>query len=281
MMAWNTTEGGPCFLRPTPADAADSPNPEKMALNNCVKEVDSNGTCVINEKAGKRCENTWCDENNIEHGSKLAGARPLVEGAWHENATDQKHRHASGWNNQFGFPWEIGLYWNFTVGGVAQRAVGCPGLDTPFGTVDQPNWPYRNNKSPIFASPAMDCEVNTYSPEGKPMHEIVDDLASDNEYFAEVFLAGWQQMTSNGYGSGELVDGPESGWTGHYSLTQQGVDVGDFAEYIRQNKPVTFTDPKVSIIHINMFLVIVKHIELKTSLLRRLQAQTLPDPTPP
>ena len=97
----------------------------------------------------------------------------------------------------------------------------------------------------------MDCKVNTYAPEDKPMHEIVDDLASDNEYFVEVFLAGWQQMTSNGYNSGELVDGPESGWTGHYSLTQQGVDVGDFAEYIKQNKPVTFTDPKVIIIHIN------------------------------
>ena len=131
------------------------------------------------------------------------------------------------------------------MGGVAQRAVGCPGLDTPFGTVEEPNWPYRTSKSPMFASPAMDCEVNTYAPEDKPMHEIVDYLASDNEYFAEVFLGGWQQMTSNGYGSGELVDGPESGWTGHYSLTQQGVHVADFAEYIRQNKPVTFTDPKV------------------------------------
>ena len=24
-----------------------------------------------------------------------------------------------------------------------QRAIGCPGLDTPFGTVEKPNWPHR------------------------------------------------------------------------------------------------------------------------------------------
>ena len=69
-----------------------------------------------------------------------------TQGPWHENATDQKTRHASGWNNQFAFPWEVdasttkaptkyvmlyqrftafyasvvnvvqvGMYWNFTT----------------------------------------------------------------------------------------------------------------------------------------------------------------------
>ena len=38
---------------------------------------------------------------------------------------------------RFGFPWEIGMYWNLTVGGLNQRAVGCPGLDEPFGTIDK------------------------------------------------------------------------------------------------------------------------------------------------
>ena len=31
----------------------------------------------------------------------------VTQGPWHENATDQKWRHASGWNNQFAFPWEV------------------------------------------------------------------------------------------------------------------------------------------------------------------------------
>ena len=42
--------------------------------------------------------------------------------------------------------------------------------------------------SPIWASRAMDCGLNDYAPEGKPVHEIVEELASDNEHFAKVFL---------------------------------------------------------------------------------------------
>ena len=52
-------------------------------------------------------------------------------------------------------------------------------------------------------------------------------------------------MTSNGYSENELVDGPQNGWIGHYALTEQGVDVGDFESYIAENAPVTFTDPTV------------------------------------
>jgi len=244
MMAWNTTEGGPCFLRPTPATAFDSPNPDKMAFSHCIERVTSNGTCVKSTKYKSKCKNVYCDENNIEHGAALAGKDPIIDGAWTENAEDQRWRHSEGWNNQFAFPWEIGLYWNFTVGGVAQRAVGCPGLDRPFGSLNQPNWPFRTSSSPIFASPAMDCNLNTYAPEDKPMHKIVDDLAEDNEYFAERFLDGWQQMTANGYTGGQLVDGPQSGWLGYYSLASQGVNVENFESYIRDNSPLTFTDPE-------------------------------------
>ena len=88
------------------------------------------------------------------------------------------------------------MYWNLTVGGLNQRATGCPGLDEPFsemvidgaGTVF--NW---------HMSPAMKCGLNEYTPIDRPMHEIVDELASDNEVFAEKFLEGWQMMTNNGY----------------------------------------------------------------------------------
>ena len=93
----------------------------------------------------------------------------------------------------------------------------------------------------------MDCPVNDYAPEGKPMYQIVDELASDNELFAEKFLEGWQQMTSNGYSDGDLVDRPDNGWIGYYSLSQQGVEIGNFASYIADNAPVTFTDPEVDI----------------------------------
>merc|ERR1719483_861574 len=217
-----------------------------MATNQCVeKNLDTNGTCVIKNRS--RCKDTWCDANNAQHGAYLENVAPEVVGPWTENATDQQQRHSSGWNNQFAFPWEIGLYWNISVGGIGQRAVGCPGLDTPFGTVAEPNWPFKvANGIPIFASPAMDCNLNTDAPDGKPMHQVVDELASDNEYFAEMFLEGWQLMTSNGYTAGQLRDGPHSGWMGHYSLAQQGVIISDFEAYIQENAPVTFTDPSVN-----------------------------------
>ena len=42
------------------------------------------------------------------------------------------------------------MYWNLTVGGLNQRAMGCPGLDVPFGTINkeqdndkQSNFNYR------------------------------------------------------------------------------------------------------------------------------------------
>ena len=90
----------------------------------------------------------------------------------------------------------------------------------------------------------------------KPLHEIVNEMASDNEVFAEKFLEGWQQMTSNG--NEDLRDGPENGWLGYYSLSQQQnlkpklkrliKKYGSFEKYIAAKKPVTFTDPTVRMI---------------------------------
>ena len=78
------------------------------------------------------------------------------------------------------------------------------------------------------------------------MSDIIAEFAEDNEIFAEKFMEGWQEMTSNGYADGELEDGPESSWFGYYSLSQKlkkqgGAIEPDFATYI-QNKPVWFTD---------------------------------------
>ena len=108
----------------------------------------------------------------------------------------------------------------------------------------------------------MDCPVNDYAPEGKPMYQIVDELASDNELFAEKFLEGWQQMTSNG--NEDLRDGPENGWFGYYSLAQQPNvkrrmkrlirKYGSFEDYIAKHKPVTFTDPNVSVIFFKSYI---------------------------
>ena len=46
----------------------------------------------------------------------------------------------------------------------------------------------------------------------------------------------------------DLIDGPDNGWLGYYSLTQQNKTDHlqmSFADYLDENKPVTFTDPAV------------------------------------
>ena len=67
-----------------------------------------------------------------------------------------------------------------------------------------------------------------YAPDGKPLYEIVYELASDNEVFAEKFLEGWQMMTQNG--NEGLVDGPHHGWLGYHSLAEQGFKINNFKE---------------------------------------------------
>ena len=100
-----------------------------------------------------------------------------------------------------------------------------------------------NNYQPSYPEPFTRSGI---TPDKRPMHEIIDELASNNEIFAEKFLEGWQMMMNNGYGEGELEDGPENGWFGYYSLAQQGKTIEpDFASFIEDNKPVWITDPTV------------------------------------
>ena len=139
---------------------------------------------------------------------------------------------------------------------------GCPGLDDyDYGVVNpesewNPHWPFIKPQSgggprrSFQASPRMRCgHSNATAPDGTSVIDIIDKMASDNNIFAENFLEGWQQMTTNGYTDIDLVDGPDNGWLGHYSLTQQGIKEHlkmNFADYIAEKAPVTFTDPAVS-----------------------------------
>ena len=58
----------------------------------------------------------------------------------------------------------------------------------------------------------------------------------------------------------DLIDGPENGWLGYYSLTQQNKTEHlqmSFADYIDENKPVTFIDPAVIEISISLLQLFV------------------------
>ena len=56
----------------------------------------------------------WCDENNVVHDGKTAIQKSEPIGPWTEDLSYQERqsRHYQGWNNQFAFPYEIGMYFN-------------------------------------------------------------------------------------------------------------------------------------------------------------------------
>merc|ERR1712013_726356 len=193
----------------------------KICKSKCLfKRSFKDGTCIVTDSGNmaKQCMGFHCDERGVFFGGKAKRATTKERfGPWRPDLGKKEiqDRKSNGWSNQFAFPWEVGMMYDFTVGGEMQRPMGCKGLDEPFGTLDKPLWVQGNTNSPIWNSPAMQCGLNNYAPEGKPMHEIIEDLASDNEFFAETFLEAYDLMTANGYLASDLRDGPQNGWFGH------------------------------------------------------------------
>ena len=92
MYLWNTTEGGPCVMRPIPDTSFDAPNPDKMTYFKCVDQTARNGECkiVTDGFMGKKCKDTVCDENNVLVGSMRAPQGKERTGPWTE--ADQQDR---------------------------------------------------------------------------------------------------------------------------------------------------------------------------------------------
>ena len=87
-------------------------------------------------------------------------------------------------------------------------------------------WTWGNHDNPDAAheyrTAVLPCEkTSLLSEKGKPIHEVMDEYATDHDVWIDDFLDAWPRMQSNGYGSGELKDGPESSWLGFASL--QGI----------------------------------------------------------
>ena len=58
----------------------------------------------------------------------------------------------------------------------------------------------------------MDCPLNDRSlPESdKPVSDIVQDYADNQDQWVSEFMAAFEKMTRNGYTEGELTDAPSS-----------------------------------------------------------------------
>ena len=185
---WNTTDGGPCFVRPT-MNTCPEDNPNSLKLqSNCFDGFDENMNRKV--KSDACCQGVTFTEDGIQLGGTCEG----------------RDRSCS-FNVAFGLPYELGLYNKLTYDAVTRRPLGCPGIDIA-----------RNQflKRPIFGTPVMHCDRNDNAPEGEPVYKIVEDFADDHDVWANDFLDAWDQMTKNG--GEELVAAPQEGWLGYYSL---------------------------------------------------------------
>ena len=151
-------------MRPIGSSCYDAPASHEITNPYCFTGVvDSDGQCIPNSaySSTKLCKNAVCGENNVVQNPQVQNVQPQITGPFSEDMSnkEKQYRHNCGWDNQFAFPYEIGMYWNLTTGGlyiscirysiiiqlfcllnsgIGQRAMGCPGLDEPF---DQ--WPFK------------------------------------------------------------------------------------------------------------------------------------------
>ena len=117
MYLWNATHGGPCVLRPTHFNAYDSPFTGNFVSKTCLEDTNEDGSCVIS--SARRCSGTYCNEDNVLMGGRLEEPKLAApSGAWREDLPmgDKGARHNNGFSNQFAFPWEVGMMYNFSVG---------------------------------------------------------------------------------------------------------------------------------------------------------------------
>jgi len=203
--AWNTTDHGPCVMRPTKTNSEGAPLQTESSWD-CYGGIDKNGQIKVNPNLAKfsACKNANFTKEGIQMGGNPNG---VVKG--------------TAFNNAFGLPYEIGLYYKLDVKADTKRAHGCPGIngnykDFPYDT-DGGKW------GTFKQSEVMTCDKNDYAPEGEPTHQIVDEYAEDHDVWAKDFLDAWQRMQSNGYE--DLKEAPQNSWLGYHSLTNNGIDL--------------------------------------------------------
>ena len=94
---WNTTDGGPCFWRPTHLTCPEKNPKSGVWRQNCAGRTDQ---C---------CEDAEFDDKRVQKGGCQAG----------EDCS---------FSMMFALNMEVGFYKNFSITGDASRATGCPGL---------------------------------------------------------------------------------------------------------------------------------------------------------
>jgi len=215
---WNTTDGGPCFVRPSKQHCPEK-NPERPKLRaNCFGGYDD---------AGKRIPlDTDCcrDATFTDDGVQIGGC--------------EETKRRCGFNLQFALPYELGMYNKMSYKNDTLRPWGCDGINIER---KDPRW----NGRPTYGTPVMTCQRNDLNLDGEPAYKVIEDFADNHDVWARDFLDGWELMQANGYGN-SLSAGPQNGWLGFNSLRERGDVVDDYESFIHDNVPLVFTNPNAN-----------------------------------
>ena len=82
---------------------------------------------------------------------------------------------------------DAGLYWKFQVDPASGAPYGCPEMERARWRkgIERYAWPL--------------CEKEDHAPEGRPMFDIVDEYADDQDSWVAAFYTAIERMLSNGY----------------------------------------------------------------------------------
>lgn len=99
-------------------------------------------------------------------------------------------------------PADVGLYWHFDIDPSNQEPIGCTGFPLVRDSCQKEDFEAQNDYS---------------NPEGpnKPLWQIVEEYANDQDSWIDHFFTAMEAMLSNGYGDGEkheLNSKPHMGW---------------------------------------------------------------------
>eukprot|EP00928_Gymnodinium_smaydae_P036797 TRINITY_DN2566_c0_g1_i7.p1 TRINITY_DN2566_c0_g1~~TRINITY_DN2566_c0_g1_i7.p1 ORF type:complete len:543 (-),score=76.55 TRINITY_DN2566_c0_g1_i7:287-1816(-) len=103
---------------------------------------------------------------------------------------------------------DMGLYLNFTTNdGIPD---GCPGLENFNVDAFKKDWRFTTPRVPVD-NPTGDvwdwtnCGKNEHKdPDDKPMYQIIEEYADDNDKFLDDFFPTYQKMLANGYNGADL-----------------------------------------------------------------------------
>merc|ERR1711971_234588 len=109
-------------------------------------------------------------------------------------------------NDETALSVDVGYFLDFDVDPETGRPQGCPSfeLKKSGGKVKKADW--KN-------SAVVDCNKNSYAPEGEALSEIVEDFADNPNIWFKDFLTAYDKMSRTGYSDEELTQGPVT-WIG-------------------------------------------------------------------